>query len=414
MEMHVIKTYAIPFLHELASDKKRLLTEQEAESIAAANSALHQADAVVICLGGKAGRLGESVVGTGLLESMLLALKHTGKVGTPVNIIVDEGIAELFAERPYQEKYWPHIRVRHVTNLQDSTAMMGEQVQGRHVLVVDFHGAHDDMPSLQSEQAVRPDGRTITTLAHLFRVGVRSYAQRGPERRYADFVEDLFGVPQGVIDGRQAQPTILLSSADETRYPLLASEFGLDGEAMQIICFFQSVVPAKCYCRWDEVLMMLCEHFAQHFPGKKLDFLLACGPEASVPDGIRKADLEADFQGFTGVNNNARILVRATPSLRDLAIVTRHAVLALSNDTGPGHIAGALHVPTITPYLPGNVYSKNIWSSTLWHHGVTLEPNPFSFRQIEAAILWDKTDIIDSIPPENLLQEALRYLPGEA
>ena len=255
--------------------------------------------------------------------------------------------------------------------------------------------------------------RSHTLLARLFRVGVRSYAQRGPVRRYADFVEELFTLPKGIIDDEHAQPRILLSAEDDARYAILASELGLDAQAIQIMCFFQSVVLAKCYERWDEVMLLLCEYLAKYFPPQKVEFLIACGPDDDLPMGFKKADMEAWLQDFTGVNNNACVLVRTTSSLRDLAILTKHATLTLANDTGPSHIAGALSTPTVTPYLPGNLYSKHVWSSTPWHRGVTLEKHALTFRELEAAVLWGNTDIINSISPQDLQEAICACLPPE-
>ncbi len=158
------------------------------------------------------------------------------------------------------------------------------------------------------------------------------------------------------------------------------------------------------------MLTLLAQQVARRFPRQQLDFLIACGPDADLPEGVRLADMAAEFADFTGTRQNARTVVRATPALRDLAILVRHAALVLSNDTGPGHLAGALQVPTIVPYLPGNVYSKAVWASTPWHHGVTLEPNPFPAQRIEAAVLWDSTDIIDSIPAERLIMAVFDQL----
>jgi hypothetical protein len=378
---------------------------------------LQQADVIMIHMGGKAGRLGECIVATGLLEGTLHALKYVGKAGTPAFIFVDEAAAPLFDERSYQAAYWPQMTIRSISSPiqnQDIVATLVQQAQGHHLLVLDLHGAHDGMPSLQIEElATGEEGQTwrVTTLAHLFRVGVRSYAQRGPQRRYADFVENLFGLPAGMIESFQAQPHIYLSKEDETRYPALVRQYRLDPNVLQVICFFQSVVIAKCYCRWDEVMMQLCQYMAHHFPQEKINFLIACGPDGLHPEGLKQADFSEEFGDFSGVNNNAQVQVIATASLRDLALLARHSTLALSNDTGPGHIAGAVQVPTITPYLPGTIYSRKVLSSTLWHRGVTLEPAPFSYQQIEAAVLWDRTDIIDSIPPERLLEEIVKSLP---
>jgi hypothetical protein len=80
--------------------------------------------------------------------------------------------------------------------------------------------------------------RRVTTLSHLFRVGVRSYAARGPYRRYADFVEELFDLPAGTINGLEAQPRIRLSARDEENYPRIASQWGLHPMRFRSSAFF--------------------------------------------------------------------------------------------------------------------------------------------------------------------------------
>ena len=177
------------------------------------------------------------------------------------------------------------------------------------------------------------------------------------------FSKTSLGLPEGTIDDLKAQPRIRPNSSDEARYPDLARAYGLTDDATRIFCFFQSVVAAKCYENWDNVMTVICEHWARAHPSQRLEFFIACGPDDDQP--VRCADLAAYFADFTGVEGNARVLVATTPSLRDLAILLSHASLCLSNDTGPGHLAGALHIPTITPYLPGDIYPMRVWASTL-------------------------------------------------
>ncbi len=408
----------LTFLHDCALEKNRPLTETEQATSQTIHSLLKHADEIIIYLGGKAGRLGECIVGTGLLEGTLQALRYMNKLGTPICIFVDEGAVDLFDTKLYQDSYWSAISITPLREAADVQRYATQITSHRNVVVLDFHGANDGMPYLQlienpppPEAQAGPDQHFhVAIIGQLFRVGVRSYADRGPERRYADFIETLFTLPTGAIDGKQAQPRLLLVDEEDARYYQLAQTFGLNPDALSIICFFQSVVPAKCYERWDEVLQLLCTRLAFHMPGQKIDIVLACGPDADLPMGIQKADLEEWLGSFQGVEANARVLICPTPSLRDLAILTSHAVLALSNDTGPGHIAGALGIPTVTPFLPGNIYSKKVWSSTLSHYGVTLDPNPYSFSELEAAVIWGKTAIINSIEPLHLCNAAWRHL----
>jgi Glycosyltransferase family 9 (heptosyltransferase) len=420
----------LDFLHACALDKNRPLAETEQAILNAIHCLLKQADEIIICLGGKAGRLGECIVGTALLEGTLQALQHMNKVDTPICVFVDEGVAGLFDAKLYQDAHCCYFNPsREAADVQQCaffqslfqslTGSRRTQVIGHwNVVVLDFHGANDGMPylqlienpSLQEAQTGQDQHSRIAIIGQLFRVGVRSYADRGPERRYADFIETLFALPAGTIDGKQAQPRIRLADDENARYYELAQTLGLNPDALFIIGFFQSVVPAKCYERWDEVLQLLCVQLACHVPGQKIDIVLACGPDADLPQGIREADIEEWLGNFQGVEANARVLVCSTPSLRDLALLTSHAVLALSNDTGPGHIAGALGIPTVTPFLPGTIYSKKVWSSTLYHYGVTLEPNPYSFRTLEAAVIWGKTDIMNSVEPEHLSNAAWKQL----
>lgn len=403
----------LAFLHDCGLDPTRTLTEDEYLTVHAVQAEVLACDNVVFHIGGRAGRLGECIVATALLEGFLLALAALGKQRIPVRVAVDGPAADLFEAQLYRAHHWPEIEVVAllVKQTEQETAMTAliDGLPGRRILLVDLHGGHDGMPSLDVTVL---GGRRIVVLARLFRVGVRSYAAHGPSRRYAAMIEALLALPAGTVDSLRAQPAVLLSHAERAGYSALARVGGLRPGAVPIIGFFQSVVLAKCYGRWEEVLGGVCSTFARHFPGSQLDIVLPCGPDDQNPEGVRRDDLESEFAGFTGVQSNARVHIVRTLPLRELAVLLTRALLTLSNDSGPGHISGAVGVPTITPYLPGNVYAKQVWSSTLWHRGVTLDPNPYTRQQIESAVLWDHTDIIDAIPPDALVTQALDALPA--
>jgi hypothetical protein len=388
----------LTFLQERAEEPGRAFSATELAVLNKIKEHLVKADEVVVRLGGKAGRLGETVVATALLEGLVQTLTALDKTNVHLRVIVDENARELFDEKLYQQHYGLQTIFEFVLHTQ-KVELRGE----RNVLAMDFHGQHDGPPRM------KVDGE-VMALEHLFRVGVRNYAGRGSLRRYADFFEDLFSLPAGSLHSEGVQPRLYLSAKDERSFPELQQRFGLDQQAWLIVCFFQSMVLAKCYEKWDEVMQLFCAKLAQERPGEQADFLVACGPDSEQPEGFKRQDMEDWLRGFRGTNENARVSVRETPSLRDLGVLVHGARMVLANDTGPGHIAGALGVPTITPYLPGNLYSQRVWAATLQHHGVTLEPNPYSFEQLKAAVLWGRTEIINQIEPEQLATEMWRCM----
>ena len=400
--------YELAFLEALALNANTPLSAADQRALGRARAALDDADAVVIHIGGKAGRLGEAIVGTAFLEGTLQTLAAVGKARTPMTVLIDSAIAGIMPESEYRASYWPEIAIVAASPGDVNRRGMPSFVSGpaRAILALDFHGEHDGMPTLDS--AWTPAGGHVTTLARLNRVALRSYAARGPEERYAAFFRDLFRLPADSLSGEEVQPRIYVPEADAARAPHLARQFGLEADTLLVACFFQSVVAAKCYERWDEVMALLAEQVGVRHPGRRIIFFVACGPDANQP--VHQEDLAAILGGFTGYQGNARVVVATTPSLRDLAVILRHAALALANDTGPGHLAGALGVPTITVFLPGALYSRQVWASSRWHRGVTIAPNPYSFAALKAEVFAARTAIINSISPEEIAAEALKFL----
>jgi hypothetical protein len=144
-------------MEELARDVSRGITPAEARTLSHARTALEAADAVVIHFGGRAGRLGEAIVGTVFLEGTLRTLAAIGKQHTPVEVIVDVSIAELLPVQEYRARYWPEIAVIVVTP--DEVDRLGAAgyapASARSILMLDFHAEHDGAPYLVSEQIER-------------------------------------------------------------------------------------------------------------------------------------------------------------------------------------------------------------------------------------------------------------------
>jgi hypothetical protein len=385
-------------LAERARDPSHAFTAAERATLADLRAAVLASDAITVTLGGRGGRLGETVVATALLEGFLLALVALGKVDTPLRILVDGPAIELFDTAAYRARHWPAISVAPLAEGEPEYSTAGL------TFALDLHGAHDGPPSLREDQ----DGpRRAVTCASLFRVGVREYAARGPLRRYADCLEDLLTLPPDSLDGRLAQPTLRLP-ADDACSAALAGAYDLRPRVPLVVGCFQSAVVAKCYGHWRAVVEGISAQLATRRPGADLDLLIACGPDGANPPGARYADLAAEFAGYRG-SGNLRVVVAQTETLADLACCLTHAALALTNDSAPGHIASALGIPVVTPYLPGGVYSLRVWASSLMHRGVTSDAS-FTRQQVENAVLWDHTDVIDSIAPERLVAPAMDAL----
>lgn len=100
---------AVP--HDRGLDPARALTQDERRHLDAVRAEAASCDHVVVRMGGRAGRLGECVVATALLEGFLLALAALDKRRVPVRIAVDGPAAELFDASLYRDRHWPEIHM---------------------------------------------------------------------------------------------------------------------------------------------------------------------------------------------------------------------------------------------------------------------------------------------------------------
>jgi hypothetical protein len=145
--------YELAFMDELAQDASRILTPSEARILRLARQALEVADAVVIHFGGRAGRLGEAIIGTAFLEGMLRALAATGKQHTPLTVVIDASIAELMSVAEYRARYWLEIAI--IVAPPSEVDRMGlasfAAPSARNILALDFHAEHDGAPYLVIE-----------------------------------------------------------------------------------------------------------------------------------------------------------------------------------------------------------------------------------------------------------------------
>src|ERR1700753_124544 len=89
-----MQEYTLPFLVDVAANAKPTLSTQEQALLETNRHLLSQATTIIMLMGGKAGRLGECVVGTALLTGALEALRWLNKEGTPIHLLVDADAAD--------------------------------------------------------------------------------------------------------------------------------------------------------------------------------------------------------------------------------------------------------------------------------------------------------------------------------
>ena len=397
----------LSFLGALASGDSSPLSPGAREALAQAAAVFRRAERFVVRTGGKAGRIGESVLETALVHGTLLALKRTRRRPPLVTLVVDDRVRELFAPALLHERFWSQVEVIAVPPAESEAAARAAALHGfeDESVLLDLNGGSVGAPFLRSERHRRgphAPWRTLHTLGQLFHTAVVRFAVRGPERRYADFLETLFSLPAYTLDGYEVQPEILLTDEERAHATPMLRRLGVAPRTIPFLCFFQSVAVAKCYPSWWDVIEGIARAASEM--GRPVVFLVVCGPNESGRAGLERADLEQVFGGF-GVPG-ASVVFCEIPSLRDLVILATRC-LTLANDTGPGHVAAAAGSPVVTPYLPGEVYPKRVWASTPRHRGISVEPSPFSRRQVTDAVLGGENWPMEVISPSAVVEVAV-------
>jgi uncharacterized protein YsxB (DUF464 family) len=362
--------------------------------------AVINANLIIIRLGGKAGRLGDCIVCTALLEGFLQAIHILNNSNVQIKMIINTNVKELFSPHCYNAAHIDIYREESQPNWEDIIDSSFDRI-----LFIDLHTENDGMPYvkiLSDKNDIDNKGKWIVEARHLTRVGIRYYSQHGPLRRYADFIEDLLDLSSGSINGETAQPRIRLSGDDLLARSNVLDKYHIGSRGYDIVCFFQSVVYAKCYELWDEVIQSIAKYYGENKKDIFLNFIVACGPDQDQLLGFHKEDIINWLHPLTN-QANSHIQIVQISSLRDLAIILSGAQVCLTNDTGPGHIAGALHIPTITTFLPGNIYSMKVWSSSLYHIGVAVKSGLYSDEDVKRAILQDESNIINSISVQDVV-----------
>jgi len=144
-------------------------------------------------------------------------------------------------------------------------------------------------------------------------------------------------IPRSAVDQVSEQGLLSLKRMAEMQdWPMLAERLGIDRRVPFAVIAPGASHPKKMWPleRWLPVM----------------DELKAMGLHVVLLSGPSDADVARDLQARSG---NRATLVAGTTSLAESLTLLSQAALFLGNDSGPGHVAGALGIPTVALFITG-------------------------------------------------------------
>lgn len=336
------------------------LVKDPAEGAAAlreASDAFRTSDEIYVVLGGA---IGDAVISTAYVKAIEESLRVAGK-NTPITVIVNQDHGNLYdglASANVTIKTAP--RGQGAQTMQALLAASSQQ----HPIIFDFEHFLNEGPTIEK---TTQGAKNITTLNNLFPAAIEMYNNdTDPQRRYASFMEELLSLPASSIDANKAKPTVTLPANADAMYDALASKTGIDkANPNQIAIVVEASVPGKRYSmdKWAALI----EKMKTEYPGYQFNVIF--NSAASPASGAyAKTDIESSLSAH-GVLGDCHIIDGGDASvvgeLMDLAALFKHQKLVLGNDTGLGHIAGALEQgpSVITVFMPGR-FPPAFWVSS--------------------------------------------------
>ena len=275
-----------------------------------------------------------SNIGDALLTTPVLQFLHQYDESATIDIVGDERSSVLFLHCPYRGEIY-HKQKRRL--LRGVPALLSELRRKRYDLVVDL----------------RTD-----VLARLVRAEKRLVKTAGGGQTHA--VERHFAAISPLTEGEEIPSTVLWLGQEDRDY---AGEVCRQLPGSRWLC----IGPGA---NWEKKIWP-AEKFAlaaQALSGE-FDALVLLGNKADN----RQAELVAGRVGLPCINLCGRT------TLLQAAAVMDKMTLFLGNDSGLGHIAAAVGVPSFTLFGPGNPDRYHPWGSrAAWYAdpGRNIDKNP--------------------------------------
>lgn len=141
-------------------------------------------------------------------------------------------------------------------------------------------------------------------------------------------------LPPAAVDLCLSPVDSLRSVARQSDWGALSARLGINADAVFAVIAPGASQPNRRWPadRWAEVIA--------HLRGKGLEIVLLSGP--------KDADVALEIHQLA---SESSVLVAGTTTLQESVTLLSHARLFLGNDSGPGHAAGALGIPTVTLFI---------------------------------------------------------------
>ncbi|HEX7042706.1 MAG TPA: glycosyltransferase family 9 protein [Patescibacteria group bacterium] len=325
---------------------------------------LQNADSVVIQLGGA---LGDTVIQSAYMNGVLASLDSVHRSNVPVTLLIDDDKKALF-------EGYVSDRIKVVgTTLRKSPEDQLQEVAkytSHASLYVDLSSRSSILGNnfdIAKERAFMTDGKIsgkdITCVGNLYMPGQTGYARLGIDRRYGDFVKEIFGVDKLIFPSERARVFLPKSPDYEKIKKGWESQLNTDSQTMQIAVIVESAFSDKQYgaSNWAEAIKQLAATVGYEKPDQKVAVNVIFNGK-SQSKGFEKASLHHAFFDVlrdTGVVGRINYV---SDSVKNLSVLLNTQNVVLSNDTGLAHIAAA------TPDGPPVVvlYKESRFPSTYW------------------------------------------------
>jgi predicted lipopolysaccharide heptosyltransferase III len=334
--------------------------------------------------------IGDTVSLLPVVENLMeKAPRHT------VDLMVNEGSEELLSHHPGIRKVWAYARSRAKRSILSSVAYHAAIIRRlraeRYDMVIDYtYGDRSSFLSFMTGAPQRITYRSTNTLSRLLMTEFLPLETRN--HHIVDYqLESLRSVGIHEFDRKMTLPVppSVQSQIDQR----LAKE-GLEPGRMKVVIHPGARRRLREWRaeRFGEIGRRIRESY-----GAAIILTGGPGDEASVEKAERAMGFTADFKS-------------TELSLLQVAALLKRSVLFIGNDSGPGHIAAAVHCPTLT--LFGSTY-PHLWRP-LNHRGEVLFKNVPCCGCRQEVCIRPESNCMDLISVEEVWEKVVKLLKEDA